>query len=66
MEIRLFLGTDMSAKVRTETGDAKTREMFEELKKTDSYVRCDSSANKMIETLARNDFASGAHIDYFD
>lgn len=59
-------GTDMSAKVRTETGDAATRQMFEQLLNTDSYVRCDNSADKMIETLIRNDFPSGAHIDYFD
>jgi len=59
-------GTDMSAKVRTETADAATREMFEQLQKSDSYVRCDSSANKMIEMLEKNDFASGAHLDYFD
>ena len=56
----------MSAKVRTETADAATREMFEQLQKSDSYVRCDSSANKMIEMLEKNDFASGAHLDYFD
>ena len=56
----------MSAKVRTETGDAATRQMFEQLLNTDSYVRCDNSADKMIETLIRNDFPSGAHIDYFD
>ena len=60
------VGTDMSAKVRTETGDAATRQMFEQLLNTDSYVRCDNSADKMIETLIRNDFPSGAHIDYFD
>ena len=59
-------GTDMSTKVRTETGDAATRQMFEQLQASDSYVRCDSSANKMIETLLKNDFKSGAHIDYFD
>lgn len=59
-------GTEMSVKVRTETGDAATREMFEQLFKTNSYVRCDDSANKMIETLVKNDFASGAHVDYFD
>jgi len=59
-------GTDMSVKVRTETGDAETREMFQQLLASDSYVRCDSSADKMIETLLKNNFISGAHIDYFD
>jgi len=59
-------GTDMSATVRTETGDAETRLMFQQLQASNSYVQCDSSANKMIETLLRNDFKSGAHIDYFD
>lgn len=59
-------GTDMSTKVRTETGDAATRQMFEQLLATDAYVRCDSSANKMIEILLKNDFQSGAHIDYYD
>jgi len=59
-------GTDMSTKVRTETGDEELRKRFEQLLQTDSYVPCDSSANKMIEILVKNDFASGAHLDYYD
>ena len=56
----------MSAKVRTECGDPETRKVFEELNQNDSYVPCDSSADKMIQTLLKGDFESGAHIDYFD
>jgi len=59
-------GTDMSVKVRTENGDAETRQMFENMYADNKYVECQDSANKMLDVLIQANFESGSHVDFYD
>ncbi|XP_072110920.1 sepiapterin reductase-like [Mobula birostris] len=60
------LDTGMQEQARTETKDPEVRQTFETMHRQGQLVDCRKSARKLMDILARDEFKSGAHVDYFD
>ncbi|XP_051889111.1 sepiapterin reductase-like [Pristis pectinata] len=60
------LDTGMQEQARSETGDPELRRTFEAMHRRGQLIDCQESARKLVDILARDEFKSGAHIDYFD
>ncbi|XP_032898974.1 sepiapterin reductase [Amblyraja radiata] len=60
------LDNSMHEQARKETGDPELRKMFVDMHRQGQLLTCQESARKLLEILAKDEFESGAHIDYFD
>ncbi|XP_055486978.1 sepiapterin reductase-like [Leucoraja erinacea] len=60
------LDNSMHEQARRETGDPELRQMFVDMHRQGQLLSCQESARKLLEILAKDEFESGAHIDYFD
>ncbi|GCC16796.1 hypothetical protein chiPu_0020400, partial [Chiloscyllium punctatum] len=60
------LDTDMQKQARLETADSELRQTFLTMHQEGRLINCHDSAQKLVNILIRDDFPSGAHIDYYD
>uniref|UniRef100_UPI00398F5CB0 sepiapterin reductase-like n=1 Tax=Pristiophorus japonicus TaxID=55135 RepID=UPI00398F5CB0 len=60
------LDTDMQRQARSETADPELRQTFTSMHQQGQLVDCRDSAAKLVNILVRDEFESGAHIDYYD
>ncbi|XP_043555083.1 sepiapterin reductase-like [Chiloscyllium plagiosum] len=60
------LDTDMQKQARLETADPELRQTFLTMHQEGQLINCHDSARKLVNILIRDDFPSGAHIDYYD
>ncbi|XP_060684113.1 sepiapterin reductase-like [Hemiscyllium ocellatum] len=60
------LDTDMQKQARLETADPELRQTFLTMHQQGQLINCHDSARKLVNILIRDDFPSGAHIDYYD
>lgn len=60
------LDTDMQQEARETSVDPELRKNLQELKTQGRLVDCKVSAQKLLDLLQKDQFASGAHIDFYD
>ncbi|XP_041039774.1 sepiapterin reductase-like [Carcharodon carcharias] len=60
------LDTDMQKQARSETADHELRQTFATMHQEGQLIDCEDSARKLVNILLRDEFQSGAHIDYYD
>lgn len=60
------LDTDMQQLARETSVDPELRKNLQELKLKGKLVDCKMSAQKLLDLLQKDKFASGAHIDFYD
>ncbi|XP_078411066.1 sepiapterin reductase-like [Cetorhinus maximus] len=60
------LDTDMQKQARSGTADPELRQTFETMHQEGQLIDCEDSARKLVNILLRDEFQSGAHIDYYD
>ncbi|XP_069779146.1 sepiapterin reductase-like [Narcine bancroftii] len=60
------LDTGMQERARMETRDPELRKIFETMHQQGQLLECQASVRKLMDILVRDEFESGAHIDYFD
>ncbi|RXM91737.1 Sepiapterin reductase [Acipenser ruthenus] len=60
------LDTDMQLEARSLSGDLELRQTFNSLHASGQLLSCSQSATKLMQQLLRDEFESGAHIDYYD
>eukprot|EP00062_Callorhinchus_milii_P022303 gi/632979945/ref/XP_007906754.1/ PREDICTED: sepiapterin reductase [Callorhinchus milii] len=60
------LDTDMFLQARTETGDPEVREAAKSLYAEGNVLTPQDSARKLVDILVRDQFESGAHVDFYD
>lgn len=60
------LDTDMQQEARETSVDPELRKNLQELKTQGRLVDCKVSAQKLLDLLQKDQFTSGAHIDFYD
>ncbi|XP_067884773.1 sepiapterin reductase-like [Heterodontus francisci] len=60
------LDTDMQKQARSETADPELRQTFTSMHQEGQLIDCHESARKLLNIVARDEFESGSHIDYYD
>ncbi|XP_067835461.1 sepiapterin reductase-like [Heptranchias perlo] len=60
------LDTEMQEKARSESADPELRQAFTSMHQNGRLVDCRDSAGKLVDILVRDEFESGAHVDYYD
>ncbi|XP_020379539.2 sepiapterin reductase [Rhincodon typus] len=60
------LDTDMQKQARSETADPELRQTFLTMHQEGQLIDCHDSSRKLVNILIRDDFPSGAHLDYYD
>ncbi|OMH85455.1 Sepiapterin reductase [Zancudomyces culisetae] len=60
------LNNSMQKTVRETIGDDTQRQLYSQMATDEKLVDMEDSARKLMEILAKNEFDSGSHIDYYD
>ncbi|KAI8877820.1 sepiapterin reductase-like protein [Backusella circina FSU 941] len=60
------LDNEMQQHVRDTLGDPEQQTFFKDMANKGDLVKMDASAAKLLDLLEKDDYLSGAHIDYFD
>ncbi|KAL8573279.1 hypothetical protein ACOMHN_006690 [Nucella lapillus] len=60
------LATDMSEVLRTDSEDEDVRKWATSAKEEKKLLTCDESTARLIAILEKNQFESGAHVDFYD
>ncbi|XP_071384418.1 sepiapterin reductase-like [Centroberyx affinis] len=60
------LDTAMQAEARSSTADPSVKQSFSAMFSQGQLLSCEASCAKLLKLLLRDDFASGAHLDFYD
>ncbi|KAH7047267.1 sepiapterin reductase [Linnemannia elongata] len=60
------LDNEMQADVRATLGDKEQLEIYDGMHKAGSLVNMDDSSRKLVLLLKKDEFESGAHVDFYD
>ena len=60
------MATAMTSNFSTDSASSMTRQFFENMASTNTFVDADESAKKMLTLLKVKDFTSGDQIDFYD
>lgn len=58
--------TDMTKDAQQNSGAEETCEMFKELRKTGTILTTEQTAKRFLEVVAKGNYKSGDHVDYYD
>lgn len=56
----------LQAVARNATGDEEVKAAFDSMHKEGKLLPCSLSVAKLLDILEKDEFNSGAHIDYYD
>ncbi|XP_074872538.1 sepiapterin reductase-like [Carettochelys insculpta] len=60
------MDTEMQQLARTKSGDPELRQQLLRMKERGQLLDCRVSAQKLVQLLLQDTFASGAHVDFYD
>ena len=60
------MDTEMTQRAADESQSDRTRKLFGDMKKEQKYVPLEDSVQKLILLLAKDEFESGIHLDFYD
>lgn len=60
------LDTDMQLHARSDTADDNIRKSMTAMHSDGRLLTCEESVGKLIKVLLKDDYASGAHLDFYD
>lgn len=60
------LDTDMQLHARSDTADGNMRKSMMEMHAEGRLLTCDESVGKLMKVLLKDDYESGAHLDFYD
>ncbi|KAG0099783.1 hypothetical protein BGZ93_006002 [Podila epicladia] len=60
------LDNEMQADVRRTLGDAEQLEIYDGMHKSGKLVKMDDSSRKLVLLLKKDEYSTGAHIDFYD
>ncbi|XP_065058929.1 sepiapterin reductase-like [Rhopilema esculentum] len=58
--------TAMSMNIQQNCGNEASREFFKAMREKNSIIQPDTSADKLVRILRKNEYKSGDHIDFYD